>query len=346
MAFLQLTSVVMSSVYTVIIVAIMVTLFLVEHILFKRNEERLNKWFLLIIYIFNFIVLVSGIFLGLIIWSFDIFTLVNETWGSALTMIEERLGQMIGSLAVILVISFLIRIAKISFRSIGKKPGPMQRRRETIGRLMTSVSTYLLGGIAIVIILALWGVNVVPALAGLGIAGLVIGLGAQKFINDLISGFFIIFEHHFDVGDTIEVSGFKGVVQDIGLKTTRIKNWKGDVRILANGEISTLINYSKETSLGVVEFSIAYKEDAQRVAQLIEQELQSIKNQFPQVINPPTVVGVTALNSSSVDMRVTCLCQSETHYAVEREIRRRIKEICQSNGIEIPFPQVVVHQPR
>lgn len=87
--------------------------------------------------------------------------------------------------------------------------------------------------ICVIVILGIWKVNVMPALAGLGIVGLVVGLGAQKLISDFVSGLFVVFEHHFDVGDTIIVGDFKGEVIDIGLKTTKIRDWRGRVKIIA-----------------------------------------------------------------------------------------------------------------
>ncbi len=320
------------------------TLGWLERRFIKSREDRINKWILLALYGVNFILLI-GVFATLLwIWNWDVISWITSTWDASLLVIEQQVGQFIATIAVVMVMSFLIKVAKITFRGFGKKPGALQRRRETIGRLMTSVSTYTLVAISIIIVLAIWGINVVPALAGLGIAGLVIGLGAQKFINDLISGFFIIFEHHFDVGDTIEVTGFKGTVVDIGLKTTRIKNWKGDIRIVANGEISSLINFSKDTSLAVVDFSIGYRENIREVIELMTSELRVLKSQHSQVLAHPEVAGVIALNASGIDIRITCLCESEKHYAVERAIREIVKTVCDSHGIEIPYPQVVVHQ--
>jgi small conductance mechanosensitive channel len=190
----------------------------------------------------------------------------------------------------------------------------------------------------------MWNVNVVPALAGLGVAGIVIGLGAQKFINDLISGFFIIFEHHFDVGDIIEVEGFKGEVIDIGLKTTKVRNWRGEVKIFSNGSIDIVSNFSMNPSIGIIDFGISYQEDAQRTIDLLKSELPKIKEFLPDIIEDPLVLGVVELADSSVNIRVIVKTITEKHYGVERAIRQRIKELLDQNQIEIPFPQVVVHQ--
>jgi moderate conductance mechanosensitive channel len=162
----------------------------------------------------------------------------------------------------------------------------------------------------------------------------------------LISGFFIIFEQHFNVGDRIEVQGFKGDVIDIGLKTTKIRNWKGEIKILANGEINNLINYSKEASTAIVDFGIAYRENIQQVIDLLNTAFLTMKKDFPQIIEDPTVVGVMDLSNSSINMRVIAKTFNEQHYAVERGIRKLIKEVLDENNIEIPFPQIVVNTPK
>jgi small conductance mechanosensitive channel len=220
----------------------------------------------------------------------------------------------------------------------------MKKRKRTIAKVTNSIIKYCVGILMILIVLSIWGVNVAPALAGLGILGLVIGLGAQRFINDLISGFFIVFEHHFDVGDKIEVQGFKGEVTSIGLKTTKIKNWKGEIKIVNNGEISTLINFSRNPSVAVVEFGIAYKENIQQTIDLLNFELPKLRLDFPMIIEDPKILGTIDLASSSVNLRAIAKTLNEEHYAVERAMRQRIKEILDEHGIEIPFPQVVIHQ--
>ena len=179
------------------------------------------------------------------------------------------------------------------------------------------------------------------------IVGLVVGLGAQKFIQDLIAGFFIIFEHHYDVGDVIEVGGFKGTVVDIGLKTTRLRNWRGEIKILNNGEVNTLVNHSKNPSVAVVLFAISYEEDIDRTTEVLKAVFPSFRKQYADVlIEDPEVSGVMNLGASSVEMRVTVKTLNEQHYGIERALRKLIKETLDANNIKIPLPQIVVNKPR
>ena len=339
------TSTALNVVLTVLTVVVLISFFIIENIIIKKREDTLKKWIIIMIYIISFLLLLCAVGFILYLWSFDLESYLGDIWINFTALVNASIGRIVSSTIVIFIAMLILRISKITMKRIGLKEGPNQRRKRTVARVIRSITKYTVGIVSIIIILSIWGVNVGPALAGLGILGLVIGLGAQKFINDLIAGFFIIFEHHFDVGDKIEVKGFKGEVIDIGLKTTKIKNWKNEVLILANGELNSLINFSKDLSMAAVEFGIAYKEDMQKTIDLLNVELPKLRLLYPDMVEDPKVLGVTNLNSSSVDLRVICKTLNEKHYPIERAIRQRIKELLDEHGIEIPFPQVVVHQP-
>jgi len=324
----------------------LILIFVIENKLIKNHEDTISKTTLVLVYLVTFLIALAGILGIFAIWNFDFVTYVNEVWSGFLLTLEDSIGRIISSLIIIFVAMMILKISKVTLKKIGQKDGPNKRRKRTVARVTRSITKYVVGIIAILSVLSIWGVNVGPALAGLGILGLVVGLGAQRFINDLIAGFFIIFEHHFDVGDKIEVQGFKGEVIDIGLKTTKVKNWKGEIRIMNNGDVTNLIQFSKDLSVAVIDFGIAYHEDVQKTTEVLTLELPKIRNEFPEIVEDPKVLGVINLNNSSVDMRVICKTLNEQHYGVERAIRQRIKLILDEHGIEIPFPQVVVHQPK
>ena len=325
------------------IVVFIAAILFIEHIILKK-DDRIKGWVLFVIYFMTFLMILSSVLLLFHIWGFDIADYANTTLSDLSAILTESIGRIVSSLIILFVTFFILKFSKIGFKKIGQKEGPNQKRKKTVGKLLSSVTRYSLGIISIIIVLSIWGVNVGPALAGLGIAGLVIGLGAQKFINDLIAGFFIIFEQHYDIDDVIEVQGFKGVVTDIGLKTTRIRNWKGDVKIMANGDMTNITNFSKNTSLAIVDFGIAYESDIQKTFDLLEEHLPKFKEGKPEIVENPQNLGVVNLNSSSVDIRVIVKTLNEQHYGVERALRKFIKELLDKNGIEIPFPQVVVSQ--
>jgi small conductance mechanosensitive channel len=330
--------------FTILIVLVLLGIYFFQSRVVSKHQDDMSKTLLVLTYIILFILFIGAIVGSLLIWEYDFGILSNNFVTEMTTIFSDKVGTLIGSIFTLFVALMILKISKIGLYRVGLKPGPMQRRKKTIAKVMMSITKYAVYFLAILIILALWGVNVVPALAGLGVAGVVIGLGAQKFINDLISGFFIVFEHHFDVGDIIEVKGFKGEVTDIGLKTSKIKGWRGDVKILNNGDIDDLTNFSLNPSIGIIDFGIAYPEDAQKTIELLKAELPKLRPLIPDALDDPQVLGVMDLADSSVNMRVIVKTITERHYGIERIIRQRIKEILDENHIEIPFPQVVVHQ--
>jgi moderate conductance mechanosensitive channel len=328
---------------TLTIIIALFFIFYFERLLIKKNEDKLKKSIIVVIYLVSLLLMAISIIGILAIWNVPMISYFVDSYDQIIALIRDEILRIINTFLVIFFAQVLLTISKITLKNIGIKPSPNQKRKRTIARVIRSITKYTIKIVAVLIILSIWGVNIAPALAGLGILGLVIGLGAQRFINDLISGFFIIFEHQFDVGDKIEVKGFKGEVIDIGLKTTKLQNWKGEIMILSNGEISSFINFSKNPSVAIVEFGIAYKENMKEVIDLITKELLPLRLAFPEIIEDPKVLGVIALDQSSVNIRAIAKTLNEQHYGVERAMRQKIKEILDEHGIEIPFPQVVVH---
>lgn len=311
----------------------------------RKKGDDMKRWHYIVGYLLNVFLLLGSIIYILWIWVEDFMGYFDTFFSNAVESLESSLVKLISTVIVLFITILVLKVLKMTVNNVGNKKGIQYRRKKTLAKLALSIIRYLGWIIAIIIILAIWGVNVGPALAGLGILGLVIGLGAQKFINDLISGLFIIFEQHYDVGDIIETNGFKGEVIDIGLKTTRIKNWKGEVKILSNGSISDTVNFSKYPSLAIVDFGIAYAEDIDKTIAVLKKALPRFKKRFPEIIADPEILGVTQLAGSSVDLRVIARTLTNQHFNVERQLRAFIKSTLDKNNIEIPFPQIVVHQP-
>lgn len=330
--------------YTVLIAFALVFVYYFQNKIVQLHQLDKKRAVLYFAYILLFFIFTGAIVGTLFIWEYDFNVLGGNIIELIKTIFSDHIEKLLGSVFAWFVAVMIVNISKLGLMRVGMKESALQKRKKTIAKVTISIVKYVVYIIAILIILALWNVNVVPALAGLGIAGIVLGLGAQKFINDLISGFFIIFEHHFDVGEIIDVGGFKGEVIDIGLKTTKIRNWRGEVKIIANGDINNVSNFSRNPSIGIIDFGIAYQEDMQKTIDILKVELPKIRPLFPDILEDPQVVGVIELANSSVNMRVIVKTVTEKHYAIERAIRQRIKEVLDQNNIEIPFPQVVVHQ--
>lgn len=244
------------------------------------------------------------------------------------------LWVIIGIISQIAIKHILFKVLKL------KRKGP---RAVTIGKLSSSVSRYIIWFIVAIAILGELNIDVTPFLASAGIVGLMIGFGAQEMVKDFISGFFIIFEESFNVEDVVEVEGFKGEIISVGLRTTRIMNWKGEIKIINNGDIRSVINYSKSNSVAIVKFGVAYETDLLKLQDLMAIFIQNTYLKYDEIIETPIFSGITELADSSINMQLLAKTETQKHYQVERDLRRDLVIYLTEKNIEIPFPQLVVH---
>lgn len=245
--------------------------------------------------------------------------------------------------AILIAATFLIfLIVGLLVGRFIKKNKDKRKRAVTLAKLIQSIFRYIVIIIILIVILDVWGLNVMPILAGAGIAGIAIGFGAQNFIKDLLAGMAIVFENYFDIDDIIEINSFKGKVVEIGLKSTKIENWKGEVRIFFNGELKEITNYSKNPSTGIAEVVVDYRENIDQVVALLEEKLVTLKDTFPQILEGPNVLGITKIDATGYTLRITVKTVSETHYSVEREMYRFIKELFEENKIRLATGALVI----
>ena len=257
--------------------------------------------------------------------------------------IIENTTRIISTIIIICICLLILLIARILTKRFIKRNNGKRKHAVTLAKLLLSICKYVIVILTIVILLSTWGINVAPLLAGAGIVALGISLGAQKIIGDFISGLCIVFENCYDVDDVVEINGFKGRVEEISLRSTKLVNWKNEMRIISNGNINDITNYSKAPSIGSVDITVAYHENIDHVIQVLEEHLGELRDMFPQIIEGPNVIGVVGLNDSSVAIRVNVKTNTEEHYAVERGINKFVKDLFDKEGIEIPFNQLVVH---
>ena len=219
------------------------------------------------------------------------------------------------------------------------------KRGITIVKLLDSFIKYLLVIIEIMLILNAWGVDTTTLLASAGILSLVIGLGAQSLIADIIAGIFIVFEGEFQVGDIVIIDGWRGTVDEIGIRTTKIIDWQGNIKIINNSQIASIINQSKELSVTTCVVAIDYRESIPRVELIIKDNLERIKNAIPQIVEGPYYKGVDSLGDSSVNLLFIATVKESDYYVVQRALNREIKLIFDENNVSIPFPQITVNEP-
>ena len=215
----------------------------------------------------------------------------------------------------------------------------------TAAKLFSSFAKYVIAVIALIMMLSALGVNTTALVASVGIIALIIGLGAQSLIADVIAGLFIVFEGEYKVGDIIVIDGWRGTVLEIGIRSTRIVDAGGNVKIINNSSIHAVINQTKQLSVAKAYIGIEYGESLQRVELVIKNNLDTIKKNIPQIVEGPFYKGVDALGESSVDLLFMANCKEEDIYIVQRAMNRELKLLFDQNNINIPFPQVVVNEP-
>lgn len=232
---------------------------------------------------------------------------------------------------------------------IGKQPlaEEQYKRRMTLVPIAQSFLKY---GIYVwigILILETIAVDPTPILAAAGVVGLAVGLGAQNLINDTVSGFFILFENYYLVGDYIQVEDAEGVVEAIELRTTRIRHPNGQLQIIRNGDINSITNFSREYVYAVVDVGVAYDSDLNLVYRTIEEVGIEIQNLFPQdVLNPTEVDGLEAFEDYKLIVRaVTKLKPNNSrrgvHDDIQGELRKLIKEAFEREGIVMPVPKAI-----
>ncbi len=267
---------------------------------------------------------------------------------------NEELWLRIGTGALKIVLILLIcaaavKVLKIAvhnmFKVREKAPIRISERREmTLTRLLDNVITYVLYFMALLMILDTFGVPVKALLAGAGVVGLAVGFGAQSLVKDIITGFFIIFEDQFAVGDYVRIGNFEGYVEEIGLRVTKIKSWTGEVHILPNGSITQVTNYSLHNSLAVVDISISYEEDIEEAEKAIRELLLQLPDKYEDMVAPPQLLGVQNLVNSEMVLRITCETKPMCHVGVARAIRKEVKMLLDERGIEMAYPRFVLHR--
>jgi moderate conductance mechanosensitive channel len=251
-------------------------------------------------------------------------------------------------IAILILSGVFIKVGKVMINNVFKvrtrSPLRVSERREaTLLKLLQNVLTYVVYFIAFMMILSTLTIDVSAMLAGAGIVGLAVGFGAQNLVRDIITGFFIIFEDQFSVGDFVRIGQFEGTVEEIGLRTTKVKTWTGELHILPNGNITEVTNFSLYNSMAVVDLSLSYEGDISRAEQVITELLAGLPDKYEEMVKPPEILGVQNLAASDVVLRIVAETLPMKHFIVARALRKELKACLDENGIEIPYPRLVMY---
>ena len=221
----------------------------------------------------------------------------------------------------------------------------LSARGETVVRLINNMVKYASVLVALYFCFSMLGVDTATLLASAGILSLVIGLGAQDLVKDILAGLFIIFEGEYRVGDIVTIGDWRGTVLEIGVRTTKIEAPGGDIKIINNSGVSNVINMTRKDSFAVCDVGIEYGESLERVESILATELPNIRRHLPKISDGPFYKGVAELGDSGVIIRIVAKCAEGDRLQMARDLNREMKLIFDRYKINVPFPQVVVNHP-
>lgn len=319
----------------------------------KWSEEAVNRVNLSILVVGAIVLVVAVSSLVSIVFS-------KEVGGVLLTPLamQKWLLEHGVIILIIVVVSYLVYrflrflIPEIIERSIqvrGKERRVREevlKRARTLSGIISNALGALIGIAAVFMILSELGINIAPLLAGAGVVGIAIGFGAQSLVKDIFSGIFIILEDQYSKGDVVRIAGVAGLVEDINLRRTVLRDLDGIVHIVPNGEIRVASNFTKEWARVNLNVPVAYGENLDKVIGVLNRVGEELAKdeEFGKLIkSTPQVVGVDNFADSAIEVKVLGDTKPSQQWTVTRELRKRIKEAFDKEGIEIPWPHVKLY---
>ena len=242
-----------------------------------------------------------------------------------------------GIILYLLIAKAIKQISKFDLKQ-GKS---IDKRKTTIINLIKNIIKYIIAIIVIIMILNLYGINTTSIIASLGVASLVIGLAFQDIIKDFLAGIFIIFDNEYAVGDIVEINGFKGEVISLGLKTTKIKAYTGEVKALSNSSFTEVINYSLNHTNLVITIPISYETKIEKLEKILENLIPEIKKN--KNVYEVTLLGIDSFDDSCIKYAIVLECVEMTHFGVKREVLKLIKNKFDEEKISIPYNKLDIH---
>ena len=312
----------------------------------KTKAKKVAFW------IWTFFFLISIGLMAMLIYCRQIFgdELGDKILGSGVDNGWAWLGNAMGASGIpwlmtfiVVVITFvLVFVSTAIVRGCTSGGG---KKAQTVGSLICSLIKYIAILVAIGFILAVWGVDVAGILAGVSILTLIVGLGCQSLIQDVVSGLFIVFDDYFAVGDVVIIDGFRGTVSEVGLKTTKLIDAGHNIKSISNSSISSVVNLSRGDSLVSVTMDSSYNEDIERVEAIIAQNLPTIGKKIPAITQGPYYKGIANFDDGGISFQVVAFCGEGDRFQVTRDLNRELYLLFQQNDILIPYQQIVVNPP-
>ena len=292
------------------------------------------------------VILLLGICLILEAWNADIFTwLASEIGRTVIATIASIVAIALIATIVLEVATTLVDRYLTQVDEKGELVERSQRAR-TLLPLARNALRVVVGVIAALMILSEIGLDIAPVLAGVGVAGLAIGFGAQTLVKDIITGLFILLEDSVAVGDVVTAGGHTGTVEAITIRTIRLRDLQGHVHTVPFSGVDTISNMTKEFSYYLIDMGVAYREDYDEVVEVMREvgaELQQDPEIGPNMLEPLEIMGLNSFGDSAVIVRARLKTKPLTQWATGREYNRRLKAAFDERGIEIPFPHTQIY---
>ncbi|MBA0126416.1 mechanosensitive ion channel family protein [Haloechinothrix sp. YIM 98757] len=305
-------------------------------------------------------------------WCANVYRLTGNDWiaASADWLVAKPLKILV-VLAAALVLRYLLhklinRVTRLPRENNGKTPALLrplrerapgvagttlierrQQRAKTLGSVLRSITSFVIFGIAGLQILAELGINLGPLLASAGVAGVALGFGAQNLVQDFLSGLFMMVEDQYGVGDYVDGGEAEGTVEAVGMRVTTLRDINGTVWYVRNGQIMRIGNYSQSFAVAVVDVPIAYNSDVERASELLGTVAAQVTSEDPvrsEVMEPPEVLGVTAMTPENIQLRLTVKVKPGSQWMVQRALAGKISTALTEAGFERPLPRLFGHQ--
>jgi len=218
------------------------------------------------------------------------------------------------------------------------------KRAVTISKLLVNFLKWMIGFVTLFFVLDAWGADTRTMLISAGVVTLIIGLGSQSLVADILAGIFIVFEGEYQVGDIVIVDGWRGTVQQIGIRTTRLIDAGGNIKIVNNSEIKSIVNQTKELSLAKVYFPVDYETPVEKVEAIVADGLERVKERIPAIVEGPFYKGITEFGTSNINYLFVAKCDENDIYQVQRDLNRELRILFFNAGADISYERYVIEQ--
>lgn len=274
----------------------------------------------------------------------DLRALLGDWREDTMTFVRHDLPKIIFIVLISFVLIRLLRLFTGRLTSLQIKklaPGIRAQQVRTVSSVLTSVGVFVISFVAALMVLGNLGLHLEPLLASAGVAGLAIGFGAQTLVHDFINGFFILLENQYDIGDGVRIAGVKGVVEEMTLRHTVLRDEDGTVHTVPNSAIQIVSNMTRDWSQLTLRVSVAYSEPSDKIVQLLQQvggEVRHDPQYADDIVSDIQVPGIDKVGNGEAEYLMLIKTRPNKQYQVSRELRRRIKEYFHKNNIQTAGP--------